>query len=45
VVAQGVTVAFMMSYAAYNAFQLTQKETDSERDARILDPDRTTKRN
>jgi len=44
VVAQGVTVSFIMAYAAYNAYELTKpKETDAQRDARILDPNRTTK--
>ena len=42
--AQGVTVAVMMGYAAYNAGYLVKNETENERDTRILDPTRTTKR-
>jgi len=44
VLAQGVTVAVMMGYAAYNAGYLVKNETENERDTRILDPTRTTKR-
>jgi hypothetical protein len=41
VMAQGATVAVMLGYAAYNGFKFfPEPETDEQRNARILDPNR-----